>query len=383
MTNIQSSWSTRTARPLQACVLVGVLASLVACSANDTQVDGVQVPAASEGVAASDASMWSCPDGFEVKEGLNTHFTSDGLQRAFVVIPPKNVDGPAPVWVPLSGTVESANANLYVDGSGANAKLAEHGYMVIGPVRQCAEQDPDIGFAQCDGPGSDGWNWKPWNDGRARGPEGEKWKQDAGPDSRFLEAMVRCVGTKYELDADRMFIGGISAGGTATNRALTFNSDFWAGGMPLSGEWYVSGDDGVSLDFNEARDAVAAAPMKIFQGRAGPYPLPENIDPMVVITVWGGETDLYDCGPPLGLCADYRASMHAGAKYFNAMQNVVSVACSADHGHRWPSANRDAFNLWALKTLSSHPKGSDPSMFELTPPPEGYACRVGTFNDHY
>lgn len=333
--------------------------------------------------ATTDSETWFCPDGYEVKEGLNRDFPSDGMLRSFVVIPPTQSNGPAPVWVPLSGTVESANANLYVERSGNNARLAEHGIMVIGPVRQCANQDPDIGFGECNGPGSNGWNWKPWNDGRAGGPAGDKWKQDEGPDSRFFEAMVRCVGTKYALDDQRLFIGGISAGGTVTHRVLTFNSDFWAGGMPLSGEWYVAADDGSALSFNEGREAVAAAPMKIHQGRIGPFPLPAALDPMIVLSVWGGETDLYDCGPPIGLCADYRPSTQAAANYFTAMSDVVHVACSSTHGHRWPAINRDAFNLWALQTLISHPKGSSVDDFVLNQPPEGYSCRVGTYTDHY
>ncbi len=332
---------------------------------------------------SADAGFWRCPDGYEVKEGLNTNFPSDGMMRAFVVVPPKNAAGAAPVWVPLSGTVESANANLNVARSGANALLANEGAMVIGPVRQCAEQNPDTGFKECDGVGSNGWNWKPWNDGRAANAEGEKWKTDAGPDSRFFEAMVRCVGTKFQLDEKRLFIGGISAGGTVTNRVLTFNSDFWAGGMPLSGEWYVSNDDGSALSFNDGRAAVAANPTKIFQGRIGPYPLPSSLSPLVVITVWGGEKDLWDCGPPLGLCSDYRPSTQAGANYFASLPNVVHVACSSTHGHMWPQINMQAFNAWALKTMASHPKGSDPKAFKLTPPPEGYSCKLGTYTDHY
>ena len=326
---------------------------------------------------------WQCPPGFEVKEGLNTNFPSDGLSRAFVVYPAKGVAGPQPVWVPLTGTVESTNANLTVPRSGANALMAGEGFMVIGPVRQCAEQDPNLGRGPCDGPGSNGWNWKPWNEGRAASDAGDKWKNGEGPDVRFLEAMVRCVGTKWPLDAKRLYVGGISSGGTLTNRVLTFDSKFWAGGMPISGEWYVTKDDGASLTFMDGREALKAAPTKIHQGRVGPFPLHSSVDPMIVITVWGGEKDLWDCGPPTGLCADYRPSTQAASNYFASMHNVVEVSCSAGHGHSWPQVNTQAFNLWALKTLASHPKGTEAKKFKLTPPPEGYSCRLGPFIDHY
>jgi hypothetical protein len=164
---------------------------------------------------------------------------------------------------------------------------------------------------------------------------------------------------------------------------LTFNSPFWAGGMPLSGEWYVSNDDGSALSFNDARAAVAATPTKIWQGRIGPYPLPKTLSPLVVVTVWGGEKDLWDCGPPLGLCSDYRPSTQAGANYFASLPSVVHVACSSTHGHMWPQINMQAFNAWALKTMASHPKGSDAKSFKLTQPPEGYSCKLGTYTDHY
>ena len=107
------------------------------------------------------------------------------------------------------------------------------------------------------------------------------------------------------------------------------------------------------------------------------------LDPLVVITMWGGEKDTYDCGPPLGLCADYRPSTQAGSNYFSSKPTVVHVACTGDHGHRWPATNRDAFNLWALKTMASHPKGSNPKAFKLTAPPEGYSCKLGPFTGLY
>jgi hypothetical protein len=65
------------------------------------------------------------------------------------------------------------------------------------------------------------------------------------------------------------------------------------------------------------------------------------------------------------------------------MPNVVHVACSSSHGHMWPQIRTQEFNAWALKTLASHPKGSDPEAFRLTPPPEGYSCKRGVYTDHY
>ena len=330
---------------------------------------------------AAAAPQWRCPDGYRVKEGLNVDFPHKGEKRAFVVVPPATPSKAAPVWVPLTGTVESTNANLNVPRSGANARLAQAGFMVIGPVRHCSNQDPNASGPACNGPGRDGWNWMPWREGRAGSPAGDKWKADPGPDATFFEAMVQCVGTKWPLDARRLYIGGISSGGTMTNRALLFRSGFWAGGLPISGEWYVSADDGSFLSFDAARKAVIAAPTRIHQGRVGPFPLPKRVKPMIVMTVWGGEKDLWNCDRVL--CADYRPSTQAGSNYFSSMRNVVHVACTAGHGHMWPQANTDAFNRWALTTLASHPKGANPKRFRLTAPPEGYSCKLGTYTDHY
>ncbi len=329
------------------------------------------------------APAFTCPAGFTPKAGLNTDFPSFGLMRAFVLYPAQGVTGPAPVWVPMTGTVESTTANLTSLPSGANAAMAAKGFTVIGPVRQCANQDPDVGFAPCNGPGHGGWTWTPWNDGRTANAAGERWKNDAGPDAGFLKQMVLCVGTKFPIDPERFYLGGISAGGSMTNRALTFDSDFWAGGMPISGEWYTTADDGSYLDFEAARRAVKSAPDKVFQGRVGPFPLKTQLDPMIVITVWGGDNDKWDCGPPIGLCADYRPATQASSNYFASMAHVVHIACTVHDGHRWPQMHTQDFNTWALGTLASHPKGSDTHDFHLTPPPEGYSCQLGPYTDHY
>jgi poly(3-hydroxybutyrate) depolymerase len=333
------------------------------------------------GASAAKVLAGECPDHYRVKPGLNVDFPIDGAHRAFVVVPPADLSRPIPVWVPLTGTVESTNDNLHVARSGANALMAEQGFMVIGPVRECANQDPDLRAGPCNGPGIDGWNWRPWTEGRAAATWGERWKNDEGPDSRFLIAAVRCVAKTYRLDARRLYVGGISSGGTMTNRALTFRSDFWAGGLPISGEWYVTQDDGAALSFEAAREAVHANPTKIFQGRVGPFPLAPKLNPIIVISVWGGENDLWKCSGVL--CADYRPSTQAAANYFSSIAGVVAVSCSSTHGHMWPQINTQAFNSWALMTLASFPKGSRAADFQLSAPPEGYSCKLGPFTDHY
>ena len=82
--------------------------------------------------------FWECPEGYAPKEGLNTDFPADGLKRAFVVIAPKQSKDPdgAPVWAPMTGTVEATEWNLHVVRSGNNAALADAGFMVVAPIRQ-------------------------------------------------------------------------------------------------------------------------------------------------------------------------------------------------------------------------------------------------------
>lgn len=339
--------------------------------------------------APNSTVVWECPDGYDVQPGLNVDFPHKGLMRAFVVNVPDDTSTPMPVFVPLTGSVESTQANLTAPNSGATASYTAQSFVVLGPVRACANQDPMLAGGVCNGPGMNGWNWNPWFEGRAPGPSGDAWKNDEGPDSSFFEAMIKCVGTKYPLDPQRFYLGGVSSGGTMTHRALAFRSDFWAGGMPISGEWYVTAADGSPLGFEDARSALAAAPAEIFQGRIGPLPLKSSLDPMIVISVWGGERDLWNCAPDAQhterwLCADYRPSTQAASNYFSSMPNVVHVACSGMYGHNWLGGAVGApFNAWALTTLASHPKGSDAETFELTEVPAGFTCQVGRYTDHY
>jgi dienelactone hydrolase len=217
-------------------------------------------------------------------------------------------------------------------------RLPESGWIVAAPVRTCSQHQTN-----CAQIGSDGRIWEPWFDGPISGAN-----DDEGPDVRFVEAMVRCIAERWPVDANRIYVGGISAGGSFTNRNMTFNSDLFAGGVPASGNWY--------------------------RGLAAPRS-PTTMDSSIVILIWGGPNDVW---PPNNPIADYDPETRFAAEYFAAQQNVVTVSCSGTHGHIWPTA----MTGWLVETLLSHPKGSDPEDFVLTEPPAGFSCVVGRYTDH-
>jgi poly(3-hydroxybutyrate) depolymerase len=276
------------------------------------------------------ALMAQCPDGFTPKMGMNTDFPSGGKMRTFHVSPPADSAGPAPLFVALTGTVQEELS--FVMQAGLNA-LPAQGWIVVSPVRSCSQEGRN-----CSTTGMDGRVWEPWFDGTA--PRSD----EAGVDVEFVEAMVRCVATMWPVAADKIYSGGISAGGSFTNRNMTFNSKLFAGGIPASGNWTYGVPPATTM------------PM----------------DPSIVIIIWGGPNDTWPGSPP------YAEETKAAADYYAAQPNVVTIACSGTHGHAWPTAATP----WLIETLLSHPKGTDKSKFTLKPPTGGLNCVVGPYTDH-
>ena len=298
---------------------------------------------------STDSDRWipACPTGFEPQVGLNSGFLSDDAPRQFHVLLPDELSTPRPVFVALTGTVQPELSFLKQSGLD---QLPNSGWIVIAPVRTCATQGKN-----CNGIGTegDGRNWEPWFDGH---PDPN---HDQGPDVRFVEAAVKCAATKWSVDQSRVYIGGISAGGTFTNRALTYRSDFFAGGVPASGVWYPVDRKGGSID-----------------GMCCKRPLP-TMDASIVITIWGGPNDKWplDRDPPL---ANYAPETKISSRYFGSQPAVVHLACSGAHGHIWPVQ----MTQWLASTLLLHPKGSDPGAFKMTEPPSGFSCVRGVYTDH-
>lgn len=280
-----------------------------------------------------------CPTGFSPQEGMNTGFLSDDTERQFHVALPADTSSPRPVFLALTGTVQP---ELGFTEQSQLDQLPEKGWIVVTPWRSCSQE-----MRNCNGLGTTGSNdgriWEPWYDGELERSD------DPGPDARFVESAIRCIGTEWPVDADRIYVGGISAGGSFTNRLLTHRSEFYAGGIPASGNWY--------------------------EGRAAPASEPE-MDPSIVIVIWGGPDDKWP--PPPNSFADYDPETKAASIYYAAQQDVVTLSCSGTHGHIWPTA----YTEWATDTLLTHPKGTPVGDFELTMPPAGLSCVLGEYTDH-
>jgi len=303
------------------------LALLVASACSDGSSSG-----GGSGAVALDGS---CPAGFTPQPGLNTGFPSDGAQRQFHLLLPADDGEPRPLFVSLTGTVQE---ELSFAGQSGLDQLPADGWIFAAPIRNCSQNGTN-----CAQIGSDGRIWEPWYDGTIGGAS-----DDEGPDVRFVEAMVRCIASRWQVDASRVYLGGISAGGSFSNRNLTFNSQLFAGGVPASGNWY----NGLAAP----RSAV-------------------TMDGSIVILIWGGPNDVWPPGNPI---ANYDPETRLAAQYYAAQPNVVTVSCSGSHGHIWPTA----MTSWLVETLLSFPKGSDPADFVLTEPPAGFSCVVGAYTDH-
>ena len=288
------------------------------------------------GSTTAAALVGSCPADFEPQVGENRGFPSDRAERVFhLLLPDEPIAEPRPLFVSLTGTVQREVD--FAAQSGLD-HLPRDGWIVAAPVRTCSQNG-----TTCAQIGTDGRIWEPWYDGTIAGPS-----DDEGPDVRFVEAMVRCISARWPVDSARIFVGGISAGGSFTNRNLTFNSDLFAGGVASSGNWYGG----------------LAAP-------ASPRPM----DRSLAILIWGGPSDVWPLVNPI---SNYDPETKQASIYYAAQPEVATISCSGDHGHIWPAA----MTPWLASTLLAHAKGTPAEDLVLTDPPDGFACVVGAYTDH-
>lgn len=244
----------------------------------------------------------SCP---ALVEGRNEAFPSGGQEREFLLYLPEQPAG-APVvfaWHWLGGT--AAQIVNYMDLNDAYVDVG--GAVLIAPESCC---------------GTFEWGFAPTD--------------DPGPDLTLFDDLLRCVWEQYDVDLDRVYTMGMSAGGLWTSYLLQRRAEHLAAAAPISG--------GIG-DVTEDNPIMEYTP----PARALP-----------VLLTWGGSSDMY--GP---------YSFHNGSLELSAELRAIGSwvgECQHDGGHTIP----DGATEYVWRFLSDH-RWTD------TTPPYAQGLPAGAF----
>jgi poly(3-hydroxybutyrate) depolymerase len=141
-------------------------------------------------------------------------------------------------------------------------------------------------------------------------------EDDHSPDLVLFDDLLSCLWQQYEVDLDRVYATGMSAGGMWTVTLTHQRSEWLAASAPLSG-------GATSMSWN-----------------------PEEAIP--VLLTWGGVTDLY------GSFSFHDSSLALSEQLTKNEQFVAH--CVHSEGHTLPPGDEDY--LWTF--FESHPKGVNP-----------------------
>jgi poly(3-hydroxybutyrate) depolymerase len=250
-----------------------------------------------------------CADGFvdaDMTAGQHDGYLAAGQMRGFYLgLPDPDVyPGPRPVLVALNGTGGTGlgGYNEY-DGPGWN----EDGYIVLSPDSN-----------------ANGVVWPSWYSMIPPGTD------DAdNPDLIYIDSLLDCVSAHLEVDDNRLYAAGQSAGGIMTNFVLQHRPEVFAGGIPASSIF----------------DLTNAIP-------------PLEMQPMAVIVMWGGDNDIYSGGSEqegIGVPEiDFREQAAIASAFWEGVEGGHQVHCvGADLGHSWVHGA----NEFVREFMTAHPKG--------------------------
>ena len=199
------------------------------------------------------------PDG-RLKD-LTAFGSNPGALRAKIHVPPARPANPALVVV-LHGCTQTAAG--YDEGSGWSRLADKHGFILLFPEQQ-RSNNPNLCF-----------NWfSPADNARDRG------------EAMSIRQMIAKIGQDHDVDPNRIFVTGLSAGGAMTSILLATYPEIFAGGAIIAGLPYGAASNvsqaleamraGGGHDGTELGDRVRAA-----SGHAGPWPH---------IAIWHGTAD--------------------------------------------------------------------------------------------
>lgn len=289
----------------------------VESTADSGGVGGTGARAAGLGERGTPAEQ--CPGvGAAPVAGENGGFEAAGQTRTFHLWLPDFAAhaGDRPLFMALTGTEQTEVAfttAAELDG------LTERGFVVVAPVRN-----------------RNGMLWWPWDDERK--PESVALPN---PDLAFFEQLVRCLNASFDVDDDRIYVGGISAGGTMTSKTLRALPRIFAGGVAFSGVWSVNGS---TLEPAES----------------------PPIEDVLYIAATGGPEDRYCYSGSYPGCAGeivYIDHARLSSTWF-AAQGASVVHCAAGGDSNLPSGGPGSGHYWhpfatnyLIDLLLAHPKG--------------------------
>lgn len=252
----------------------------------------------------------ACPEGFvdgPVAEGQHEGYLAAEQQRSFHLLTPdaESVSGPRPLLVAFNGT--GGNGAGFIESANL-APFVEKGFIVVAPDSN-----------------ANGTVWPVWDAMRIGDDEGLP-----NPDLDYIDSLITCLAAHHEVDVNRIYLTGHSAGGLMANRVLRARSEVFAGGIVGSGVYDLTAPD----------------------------PAPP-LDAMAVIVTWGGDNDSFtgDSDDPDVAVPEINFVEQASVASlaYEAAEGVHQVACHADNeGHTY----LPTISAWAADFLLMHPKGA-------------------------
>ena len=249
-----------------------------------------------------------------------SQFTHQGRTVAFRLYePPQIADAPAvakALVLMLHGCTQDAAD--FAAGTQMNALARAHGVMVLYP-----EQTAHANSQKC-------WNWfKPQHQQRGRG------------EPALLAALTQSVMAQHGVDASRVYVAGLSAGGAMADIMGRCYPDLFAAVCVHSGLPRGAAKDVVSAlaamrsgSTRTAGDGTASPPVIVFHGDADSTVNPANAAALV-------DAVLQDSAPHVGPVDISQGASAQGRRYTRNLHQTVDGKTTVEHwhlhgaGHAW------------------------------------------------
>ena len=266
--------------------------------ASDSGGGGGATDAGTDAAPGTDAGpAVACPA--TLVPGVNIGFPSDGYDRSLILAVPSYHDAAQEwpvvfVWHWLGGDAASMLA-----ASGMEPRAESEGILVVAPESR-----------------------------RLPLTEWEFFNADpsTNPDITFFDQLLSCLEEQYNVDEDRVYSTGMSAGGLWTSYLGVERADVHAALAPASGGLFVS------------------------------WVPPASKPPELVI--WGGVTDMCCTVDFNQMALDMIADLRSNDQFV--------VGCNHDMGHTWPYPVTGEY-VWQF--FADHVRGVTPDPYEGAPLP--------------